>query len=394
MKKILAFLLFSTSLVAQDLPNRKVDIGAISTKWDAESIIKTEGKPYLSGFPNTLTLPITATAVTVNPDGTTTFNTAGIAGNVIQAGQILPGKTFFPDEVLITFGDKVSIQSGLFSNSNIPSLPNWNFGIGYFAGLTQLKIPVGGRTAYNPTVTNTAVVKITKPYTYTATPSTVSVDWGVSVSGTIIKGDANFTSPYLIQLWGDSILEGYVQTGLTDTTTIESYIRNYYADKGFSIRIRNMSVSGSTSGQHLYAAQAGEYNNGMIPCVVAIGLGTNDGGNNVSASTVAANVQGLVKRALSLSKFTKVVVIPPPPRNDATVEPRLATIRTAVQSMISALGNSRVSYAAGVGTAWTWSDVSKTSDGTHPNGVGTAAYMTGLKPTLDTIGALPLIPNN
>jgi len=151
----------------------------------------------------------------------------------------------------------------------------------------------------------------------------------------------NFDARKVILCIGDSLWNG---TGPSDVThCIPWLINRFYRDRGVDSRYILKAYSGSTTTGHERFRQAGRYD---FPQVDAIfyQLGTNDAGQGYPTATSLANIAAFIGWKQKQYPEAKLVVLGPPPVENASSEAALAAIRTAAAAHISALADPHVLF--------------------------------------------------
>ncbi|QJD79564.1 SGNH/GDSL hydrolase family protein [Spirosoma rhododendri] len=217
------------------------------------------------------------------------------------------------------------------------------------AVLTEAAIPVSN-TATLPTIGST---------------QSLTIGYETGWYGNLIW-DMNIGASKCVDIWGDSIWNAVGPT--TWSNNFAYLLRDYFTDKGYNYRLRNRSVSGSTTLDHRNFWYAGR-TLADPPAVVFIPLGTND----PDAMSTSDNILYLVNKALTTyttpTNKVRVVVCGILPKLNSTAETTASNKRSAIKSALEghAKYNSQVFYVNSLTTAWTATTASNyLADGVHP----------------------------
>lgn len=216
----------------------------------------------------------------------------------------------------------------------------------------------------------------------------------ISVSGYAFTDDLDFSAPRKMLVLGDSLLDG---TGPTVRDNFMPWkIRRYYSDKGIRLRMINGSISGSTSQAHELFRQGGIYDHDQIGLIV-YQLGTNNAVQAIAASQSTSDLNAMMAWKKIRHPDAQMIVLGPPPAENATTESNLVGIRSALSAAVTAAADPKVNFKSLAGafdsTLGTTVYVSTDPAGSrlHPNDTGigyewNGGYngFVGIKAWLDT----------
>lgn len=393
---LFSFLALISYAQSPSRPNLKVDVENKPTTYQSvRDMFEVEGKR--DGW--SVQVNSTTTSGTVLA-GTAAQN--GIPGYVKYRVLVnLPFTTTQMGRASLILGGKISVTkqaSGGYFLDNNPSTSYPNFG---FEGPTwscsaggEGVVPGGGIIRFGAQLVNASIQTITEPWSGTTAPvvgSTATVEFGYSASVSFIRAadDLNYPAEYIIEIIGDSKLNG---TGVTGMNSMVGFrLRNYYAAKGYNVRLRNHSVSGSTAIQHETALTSGRYLEAYKARLVVIDLGTNDVAGGVHPDSTGNRVARIAKYAAAQNPGAKILVFSLTPRNDNTIQEANSTVTSnAIQAKLTTLTNPNILFIPGIRTAWTATDATKYLDGLHPNDSGNLAWWNAIRVFLDAnVSTLP-----
>lgn len=363
---------------------------------DLKTLSQIEGRIW--SVNNSGVLSYTAATKTVLPNNSTVFSGSSVA---FATSGIPVGHAFVPDFAVISSNKTINIAPVIGASSLSTGGPVYTFGSSFGIDIEANRpqtFPVSGLIRWQASAMTSTISEVTEPYNNTAnSTNTTSVRVSLGLVGNLVTDDFNTTADYIIDLWGDSILFG---TGPTQEKNLIAFlIRNYFTGKGNNVRHRNNAVSGSTSSNHDIFRQVGYYNRQPAK-IHFVMLGTNDINAGTSATVTSANIVNIASQLLATDQTCKVVIMAIPPVNNSTKDAASTVTSNQIQSDLATLATSlgltlnpaytqantgRLYYIAGTRTAWTFSDATKTTDGTHPNDTGAPLMFNGaIKPFLDT----------
>jgi lysophospholipase L1-like esterase len=344
----------------------------------------------------------------------TRTNSTTAVGTVIAATPAvgnIPGYIKYSVNVSMPFtttarGRAVEIQGGFISCTKAATggyfldNPNASYPpFGFEAGSWSCEpngpflVPGGSVIRFGAQLLNASISTITDVFSGTVTPainSTAVVEFGYSAGVSFIAttDDLNYKAEYVIEVDGDSKLNGIGPTSIN--TMLAFLIRNYYSAKGYNVRLRNNSVSSSTSMQHEFAMNSGRYSEAVKAQLVLQDLTTNNVLGAVNADTTGKSNARIATYLATANPGAVVLVFAGTPRNDG-FQANAAATNTAVSTAITGIGNTNIKYVGSVATAWTPTDASKyVADGLHPNDSGNLAWWVAVRAFLDA--NVPTLP--
>lgn len=215
--------------------------------------------------------------------------------------------------------------------------------------------------------------------------------YSTQVIGRAISDDFNLSAAQPILFLGDSIWNGNCST---KELLIPWMIRQYYADKGQSVRMNNQSLSSTTSTHHEIARSRGRYDYDRVGAIF-YSLGANDATLGTTVGTYRANIDALIAWKQARYPAAKLVIFGSTPLENNTAETALALLRAQAAASVTAAADSKVLYcslASIFDRTVTANYQSSDTPGSrvHPSDAGITTEWTGtIKPWLDA--NLPLI---
>lgn len=194
----------------------------------------------------------------------------------------------------------------------------------------------------------------------------------ITVLGRLMTDDFNYDAKYTIPVFGDSIsrLQGATATRFG----YQFILRDWLISQGYDCRLVLKAKSGSTSTQHEDLRKT------SYPKVLGhVGmkwwaLGTNDAAQGIAAATTVGNLAAAWDEHRLAFPGIPFVAFGCPPILNATFEANAAQQRSDIATFVAArraIGQTDL-YFVDLGTAWTATDATKTTDGIHPNNTGNA----------------------
>jgi hypothetical protein len=193
----------------------------------------------------------------------------------------------------------------------------------------------------------------------------VSFGAGLSLTGCLLTDDMNWSAPRIMMVVGDSTCAG--SSGATSMGMWEFKARDYVRTAlGKDIRIVLKCLSGTQSNDHAGFDQMGWYDLGPTVAISMWRLGINDAAQGLTPATVAANMVAYYNKRRKLNPTEDIWFFGPTPLLTPAYESNAAAIRAGMQAQVATLqaSDGKVHYC-NLGTAWTATDATKTSDGTH-----------------------------
>ncbi|WP_338871744.1 SGNH/GDSL hydrolase family protein [Spirosoma sp. SC4-14] len=393
---LLIFLLLAQSVFAQTLAPRTVESQSTKGYTDLRSMFEAEGKR--NGW--TLSIPTATTSGTILA-GVGSAN--GVPGWVRYRVAVSLAFTSVPKgKAVLILGGNISctkqaagsyfLDNNLL-NTNYPQFAYDNSAWACVAG-GRYDVPAGGVVRFSSQLLNPSITEITEPWSSTVAPvisSTATVEYGVKagINWLEVTDDLNYSAEYVIDVVGDSKLAG---TGPTSMNTMLAFLmRNYYASKGYNVRVRNLSVGGVTAYQQEYRLNSGGFNFPVKSCLGLIDLSTND----VLTSTVADSTG---KRNARIASFLQAqnpgsfwAVFTTGPLQNTTSEAAAVVTSASITSAINALANAKIKVVSGIRSAFSATNTNYyAGDGVHWSDLGNSAEWAVLKAFLDI--NLPNLP--
>jgi len=317
--------------------------------------LNTEGRPYSSGT--------FIEAATWTTDGS------------VSAGFTAPGLTqaWYVDTITVTCSKNARVQiefnvTGLGGNDEFLWQVQTSPGIPIVLKIGQIVRP-----AVTTFSTGSAgQVKIRNVYDTDKTGTNLMA----YAAGWRLTDDLDYSAEKVYLHLGDSI----TGPGTGIVTKADEYdwkTLEYFRAQGSSVRMLNMSVSGSASTLHESRRSLGAYN---FPQADLIGysLGTNDAGQLIPTATYKTNVKNMIAWKQARYPNAKMIVYGVTPRENNTVETACALLRTAASQAVTEAADSKVffcdlgsSFDRTVTTNYATTDTA--GDRTHPSVVGHTA---------------------
>lgn len=208
-----------------------------------------------------------------------------------------------------------------------------------------------------------------------------------SVIGHSITDDMSFAADKVILHLGDSITAG--GTGITAKYNQYDWrILAYHRDAGKSVRMVNLAMSGTTSGNYETRRLMGDLHMAQVDHI-NYSLGANDAAQAVSTSTFQTNVANMIAWKQSRYPAATMHVFGITPMENNTSETAAVAMRTAAQAAVTAAADSKVKYLnlGGAFDRTQGTSVYATTDAAgsriHPNDAGHLAIWNVIKPFLD-----------
>lgn len=207
----------------------------------------------------------------------------------------------------------------------------------------------------------------------------------ITVFGHSITDDLNFGADKVLLHIGDSITAA--GTGITAKTNQYDWrILGYHRDAGRSVRMVNMSMSGSTSGQADRRRAYGDYD---LPQVdhINYSMGANDASSAVPTATFKANVAAAIAWKKSRYPKATMTVFGSTPHENSTNETAAIALRSAASDAVTEAADSKVKYL-NLGAAFdrtvtsNFASTDTAGNRIHPSDAGHAAIWTVVQPFL------------
>lgn len=216
------------------------------------------------------------------------------------------------------------------------------------------------------------------------------------VFGQVIAGDMtddmNYTADKQQLFVGDSITYNAAVGNFQSYTFADTWVyktRQYYIDKGIDTRLVNISTHGINTSQIETQRIQGKFNSRKYDQIIYM-AGTNDSSASFSGPQITAAVALINTNYANFINWKKIsqpqaklIMVTPPPIQDATREAQLVQFRSAMQAQVLANGDSKTFFCSNA-SAWTATDSTKyNGDGVHPNISAQPLLFAALKTTLD-----------
>ena len=198
----------------------------------------------------------------------------------------------------------------------------------------------------------------------------------VNVHGRYIYDDLDVDAGKVIFGIGDSIFNNV--GGTTKNACWVWDIKKYYDSVGIRTRVSLKSKSGSTSGDHAAWHNLGLYDSAPTPALFIYELMANDAAQGIPTATYLANMQQIVNWARARWPNAKILVTGTHGLENDTSEANAAAMRTAAQTWVTGLGDSRVKFLSLAGAfdrkvASNFASTDTAGQRVHPSDAGRAA---------------------
>lgn len=342
-----------------------------SANMSLQERINIEGRPFSSGS--------FVEAATWTADGS------------LSAGFTAPGMTqaWYVDTITVTCNKNARVQiefnvTGLGGNDEFLWQVQTSPGVPIVLKIGQIVRPAV--TTFSSG--NAGQVKIRNVYDADKT----GVNLMAYAAGWRLTDDLDFSAEKVYVHIGDSITGP--GTGITNKAKQYDWqVLNYFKDKGVSLRMLNMSVSGSASTLHESRRSLNAYEWAQAD-LIGYSLGMNDAGQAIPAATYKTNVKNMIAWKQARHPSATMIVFGPSPAENNTTETALAAIRTAASEAVTEAADSKVKYC-NLGSAFdrTVSSNYASSDTAgsrvHPSDAGHAAIFNVIKTFIDTNNIKP-----
>lgn len=222
--------------------------------------------------------------------------------------------------------------------------------------------------------------------------ATTGVNLFAFTSGYSLTDDLDYSAEKVYLHLGDSITGA--GTGITDKSyQYDWQTLDYLRSQGHSLRMVNMSVSGSTSALHDSRRKLDAYH---FPQVDLIGFssGVNDAAQAVPTATYKTNVKNMIAWKQARYPAATMIVYGPTPAENNTTETALVAIRTAASEAVSEANDPRVKYC-NLGPAFdrtvtsNYAGTDTAGSRLHPSNAGHASVFTIVKSFIDANNIKP-----
>lgn len=327
-------------------------------------LARAEGLDYTAGTGGFLTTSVTGTVVSSVTNAAANTTTVLYSANVALSAATIPiGKAFVPS--LLEFkADKKFLITYFTPSANVGAFVTYDFSFMNLFGEANERVtrpmatPVHARQRpINPTLTQiTDVIAGTTP-PGVGTTATIPFTYAYNITGHIMTDDLNLSATRYVDARSDSRGAG---VGQTTTETMPMFLlREYWTDKGFNYRLRNQSISSTTTAQHLGYQQNGRYYTDA-PKVILCELGTNSVAGGVPVATYLAEKAALIDKWIALYPGVKIIVPALTPRLLPASEALMVTARAAEKAQWETLKyGGKVFYIEATGTCFTATDATK-----------------------------------
>jgi lysophospholipase L1-like esterase len=203
------------------------------------------------------------------------------------------------------------------------------------------------------------------------TTDTGTLKVGGSIEGVEITAGRDFTAPKVIMAVGDSITRG---TGATNSATLQDHytqrVKKWFMDNGTRCRLVNKGVSSLKQAGALAAASWGFYD--IDACdLILYNVGVNDAGGTFGTTEQTAfrtSVDAWIDYKQGRYPNAKMIVFGPTPLQTAANEAKNVTVRSILQSAVTAAADSKIYYCS-LANAFDPTNGANYVAGESPNGV-------------------------
>lgn len=198
----------------------------------------------------------------------------------------------------------------------------------------------------------------------------------VNIHGRYIYDDLDVDAGKVIFGIGDSIFNNV--GGTTKNACWVWGIKKYYESQGIRTRVSLKSKSGSTSGDHAAWHNLGLYDSAPTPALFIYELMANDAAQSVPTANYLANMQKVVNWARARWPNAKILITGTHGLESDAFETNAAAMRTAAQTWVTGLGDSRVKFLSLAGAfdrkvASNFASTDTAGQRVHPSDAGRAA---------------------
>lgn len=174
------------------------------------------------------------------------------------------------------------------------------------------------------------------------------VTGAAGVNGYALTDDLNFDAEKTILVLGDSILNGTGPTSSAGLWTFQA--RDHFKSQGPTVRIVQMTNSGSTSSEHEAWRKAGRYD-GVEADLVIHAVSVNDAGNAVPAATYRANLAAMWAHVQKRWPDATLIIAGPSPLENNTSHANAELLRAEAADFVADTADPKLKYI-NLGTAF------------------------------------------